>query len=108
MIDIVAVWPHGQEYYLPDHPEAKVRTHSPDLCGGTFCALHNPSDHPLKDKNMTLRLDKFVPIVERRCDHGIGHPDPDSIAYFASITEDEDVIRYIQMHGCDGCCHAGN
>jgi hypothetical protein len=30
-------------------------------------------------------------IIERVCDHGIGHPDPDD--------RNRDKI-----HGCDGCC----
>lgn len=73
-----------------------LRTHAPDECSGPFCVIHNPSDHPLKDAPMHWRSDKGV--MERICSHGIGHDDPDDLAYrrtqrMASGT-----------HGCDGCC----
>lgn len=32
-------------------------------------------------------------LIERRCPHGIGHPDPDTVG---------DTV-----HGCDGCCTPG-
>jgi hypothetical protein len=38
-------------------------------------------------------------LVERLCVHGVGHPDPDSVAYF-----DRHEVRGIDVHGCDGCC----
>ena len=34
--------------------------------------------------------------MERICDHGIGHPDPDE---FRIRNGEDDGI-----HGCDGCC----
>ncbi len=33
--------------------------------------------------------------LERTCAHGIGHPDPDSLAWLGCEG----------IHGCDGCCH---
>jgi hypothetical protein len=36
---------------------------------------------------------------ERICPHGIGHPDPDDMAYWKSIGEES-----MGVHGCDGCC----
>jgi len=38
-------------------------------------------------------------LFERQCPHGIGHPDPDDVAYRLSIGDD-----YAGTHGCDGCC----
>jgi hypothetical protein len=35
--------------------------------------------------------------MERICDHGIGHPDPDDIRVRERWDEG--------VHGCDGCCH---
>lgn len=32
---------------------------------------------------------------------GVGHPDPDSVAYF----ERHD-ITHMGVHGCDGCCQS--
>jgi hypothetical protein len=43
-------------------------------------------------------------LTERICPHGIGHPDPDDIAFKQMIagTDPEDVPEAV--HGCDGCC----
>lgn len=40
-------------------------------------------------------------LIERECRHGIGHPDPDSVAYFR-INDPEGWA--LATHGCDGCC----
>lgn len=86
--------------------------HDPELCEGEFCPFHNPSDHPLKDAPYFVRFDrpayatrdgKRVPVgylTERICEHGVGHPDPDSMDYLVSIGCDEEE----SVHGCDGCC----
>lgn len=76
----------------------KLVTHTPDKCEGRPCAIHNrPSDHPLKDAPMYWRVDRG--ILERICDHGVGHPDADSANYLESIGK-----NYENVHGCDGCC----
>lgn len=78
----------------------KLKTHAPSQCVGSYCCLHNPSDHPLKDAGMVLRLDKDT-LIERYCTHGCGHPDPDSVRFLAP----EGVSSgYLGVHGCDGCC----
>ena len=71
--------------------------HAKSVCSG-FCPFHNPSDHPLKDAPIHIRGDKMM-LVERICEHGIGHDDPDSVAYFHSKGE-----MWAGIHGCDGCC----
>lgn len=78
--------------------------HKRDICAGSFCAIHNPSDHLLKDARIIIRganpfSMKPYGFVERVCTHGIGHSDPDSVAYFDSIG-----ISHTGIHGCDGCC----
>ena len=77
------------------HP---VNIHGPDRCAGTFCPFHNPSDHTLKNAPINIRMDKMA-LVERMCEHGIGHDDPDSVAYL----ESKGFSGY-GVHGCDGCC----
>lgn len=82
-----------------------IRTHSPSACQGQTCALHNPSDHHMVGWPKVFRgLGPFEikskGFIERQCPHGIGHPDPDSLAYFESKGE-----RGNGVHGCDGCCH---
>lgn len=66
--------------------------HREGQCLGQTCCFHNPSDHKMKDWPKILREST---LVERLCVHGIGHPDPDSVAYLG---------EGFGVHGCDGCC----
>jgi hypothetical protein len=65
--------------------------HRRDACAGEPCCIHNPSDHHMRDWPQMWRDDRGM--MERRCQHGIGHPDPDDP--FSDT-----------VHGCDGCCAA--
>lgn len=47
---------------------------------------------------MTVRRDRNC-LVERHCNHGIGHPDPDSLNWQQRALGIRDGV-----HGCDGCC----
>lgn len=72
--------------------------HSEDLCRGRTCVMHNPSDHHMRDWTMVWRSDKGT--MERRCPcHGVGHPDPDDMAYHKSAGR-----SWLGVHGCTGCC----
>lgn len=75
-----------------------IWVHSEGTCTPP-CAIHAPSDHPLKDAPMVFRSDKHF-LIERQCEHGVGHPDPDSVRYLKNTTGDEGY----GVHGCDGCC----
>jgi hypothetical protein len=77
-----------------------LKVHSKEDCKGHFCPIHNPSNHCMKDFPLHWRDDKR--IFERICEHGVGHPDPDDLAFKTSLGVD---IEYFSMHGCDGCCH---
>lgn len=68
-------------------------------CDIDGCAIHNPSYHPLSDAKQYMRSDKSW-LIERICDHGIGHPDPDSASFIAK----QEGNKSIWVHGCDGCC----
>jgi len=59
---------------------------------GRPCAVHWPSEHHMRSWPQHWRADRG--IIERFCEHGIGHPDPD------------DEARN-KVHGCDGCCTGG-
>jgi len=76
--------------------------HHRSLCKGKYCPFHNPSNHPLKNAPINIRSDKMY-LVERICEHGIGHDDPDSVAYLHSIGE-----KWAGVHGCDGCCEVSH
>ena len=77
-----------------------INIHPETACAGRHCVIHNPSDHPLRDATMIWRSDKG--IMERLCEHGIGHDDPDDYAYRRTIDPNATAI-----HGCDGCCGGG-
>lgn len=66
-----------------------VNVHSPSVCAGEHCCIHNPSAHHMAEWPQNFREDRGM--MERLCAHGIGHPDPDD------PTTDT-------THGCDGCC----
>lgn len=66
-----------------------VNVHDKHLCAGNNCCIHNPSAHHMIEWPQNYREDRG--IMERICEHGVGHPDPDD------TTEDT-------IHGCDGCC----
>lgn len=68
--------------------------HPASACAGHHCCLHNPSDHPLKHAPLRWRGDRR--IMERVCEHGIGHDDPDDLAYCRSVGA--------EGTGAHGCC----
>ena len=72
--------------------------HSADKCAGENCVIHNPSEHCMRNWRMHLRE---TTLVERICEHGIGHPDPDSVKALNKITGQTSW----GIHGCDGCCY---
>lgn len=74
-----------------------IKVHSEKMCKSP-CPFHAPSDHPLKDAPLHIRVDKNF-LVERICPHGVGHDDPDSTAYFHG-----NGLAWAGVHGCDGCC----
>ena len=77
------------------------RIHGPDTCAETVCVFHNPSNHHMVTWPKELRTDWGVPLIERLCQHGIGHPDPDSVAWLMRMGHEG-----FGTHGCDGCCRS--
>lgn len=82
----------------------KLLVHTLADCTGENCVIHNPSDHPMKGFPTHWRSDRA--LMERICPHGIGHPDPDDIAFKRGVKGD-DFARSESVHGCDGCCCGG-
>jgi hypothetical protein len=68
--------------------------HNDGMCWGPYCPIHEPSPHALVAASRHWRDDRG--IMERICDHGIGHPDPDDWKIFQGVDSG--------THGCDGCC----
>jgi hypothetical protein len=79
--------------------EELYNVHAVEACMGEWCPIHNPSDHPLSSARLHWRGDRG--IFERICEHGIGHVDPDSLAYLRRRGVDDPGI-----HGCcwERCC----
>ncbi len=67
----------------------KLWTHGKVQCKGQTCTIHNYSEHHMRAWPQNYRFDRG--IMERVCEHGVGHPDPDDLS--------KDTL-----HGCDGCC----
>lgn len=94
------------------HPEIQIvdnygvvngvlRTHEGSECALPYCAIHNPSGHPLRDAPQRWRND--LRILERICPHGYGHPDIDNLDCLFAI-HGEMVVAAVSVHACDGCC----
>jgi len=84
------------KYKLHKSNQVLINVHSKKACKGEYCCIHNPSKHHMADWPQNWREDRR--IMERICEHGIGHIDPDQ------------PLRSIEdgTHGCDGCCDPNN
>ena len=85
------------EYDTVEVVGGTLKCHPRGWCAGEFCSIHNPSDHPLKDAPLNWRADRG--IMERICVHGVGHDDPDDLAYRKLVG-----LEASGIHGCCGCC----
>lgn len=80
-----------------------LRVHNQALCAeDPSCCIHKPSRHPLAGARMNWRGDRG--LMERVCVHGVGHPDPDDLAYKRATMGTEYERYAFDIHGCDGCC----
>ncbi len=81
----------------------RLHTHPKSQCDadGLPCSIHNPSDHHMKEWRQHWRDDRG--LMERICEHGVGHPDPDDIA-FKLRTRGSNFAATEGIHGCDRCC----
>lgn len=83
----------------------RLSIHDAPQCAGHPCPFHTPSDHPLKNASINWRSDRH--LVERMCDHGVGHPDPDHLAW-VRMALGEAASDERGVHGCcwERCCGA--
>lgn len=88
----------NDEFEMPDG--SILWTHKAEVCANDpACVIHDPSDHHMRDFPLHWRDDRG--LMERICPHGVGHPDPDGLAFHLEAGRD-----YMGVHGCDGCCSA--
>jgi hypothetical protein len=88
-------------YDLIDTPSGRLRVHAAGDCVGPNCVIHNPSHHHMRDWPLHWRADRG--LMERICEHGVGHPDPDHLD-FVRHTKGGAAAETESVHGCDGCC----
>lgn len=81
----------------------EIHIHPLAWCEDEGCPFDHPSEHHMRTWQKTIRLDK-ADLVERTCPHGIGHPDPDSVAWAESDLKGTSIIDALFSHTCDGCC----
>ena len=86
---------------LEHSPVRLPRAHTKGECRNRPCAIHRRSDHALRGWMQRWRTDRY--LMERVCSHGIGHPDPDHIAFIRKKSGDAHA-RMDSLHNCDGCC----
>lgn len=79
-----------------------MRTHSPRVCVGRRCVIHNPSDNVANRQGWPYNWRGDRGLMERICTHGVGHPDVDDVAWQNSVYPE----RAAAIHGCcqEGCC----
>lgn len=87
--------------YLTGHGQIVRGIHERNETCANGCVIHNPSDHPMRDFPTLWRDDRR--IMERICEHGVGHPDPDTLAFIAK-SRGVGIAEIESVHGCDGCC----
>jgi hypothetical protein len=92
--------------YITGTKQKIVNTHEETAnCSKYGCSIHNPSNHNMKDWPTHWRDDRGM--MERICEHGVGHPDPDHINW-VSRNVGPRAASVVSIHGCDGCCRKEN
>lgn len=89
-----------QQEYVTGTGQRIANVHEPTVdCVINGCCIHAPSKHSMRNFPTHWREDRR--IMERICPHGVGHPDPDDLAFRVRNGDDP---KYAGVHGCDGCC----
>lgn len=92
--------PEGMERWTDDFGNellvhAKIKCKDQD-----YCSIHKPTQHIMTDMPRYYRPDRS--LMERICEHGIGHPDPDHMRF---LREQVGIASMLELvHGCCGCC----
>jgi hypothetical protein len=102
MSDIMEEPTHEHEWDVRAIPTGGFfYSHGPAVCAGNHCTLHNPSNHHMIHWPTWWR--KNINLMNRMCEHGILHPDPDDLAHKHRSRGAAWASRCAR-HNCDGCC----
>lgn len=88
----------GPREWEDDFGQVLTGVHRAEGCVAP-CAIHSPSDHSMRRLPLRWRSDRR--ILERVCQHGTGHPDPDGRHVDRDTGE---LVPDDTVHGCCGCC----
>lgn len=91
--------PEGWEKVTLENTDERWIVHAEGTCRGAACAIHKRTDHHMRALPQHFRADRA--LMERTCPHGVGHPDPDDLAFHEAEGDET-----AGVHGCDGCCVA--
>lgn len=80
---------------LLENTSTYLDCHEEDVCCGGVCSLHRRTTHHMRKYRQHWRADRLV--MERICEHGLGHPDPDDYTLTGRA-------QMGALHACDGCC----
>lgn len=87
------------EWQIPGSSLKLVNVHEEhDECRNIGCMIHNPTDHVMNREEWPYSWRDDRGMMERICEHGVGHPDLDSVRWSRRHARDAG------FHGCDGCC----
>lgn len=97
------VWAHALEPAQLEHSDVELMAHPASSCAGQWaCPLHNRSVHPMRAMTQMWREDRG--LIERVCEHGCAHPDPDQYEFWL-VTMGKKKADAEMSHSCDGCGH---
>lgn len=85
-----------RDTYELESGEILFNVHKPEKCAGRPCAIHGASEHPLAEKPRSWKHGQ----IYRTCEHGVEHPDFDSLAYLL----DRQGWLFAQHRCCEGKC----
>lgn len=98
-MDPTPMFQRNDVVFLPDGTPLQI--HPAHACRGSYCSMHNPSDHPLRDAPQLW--DPRFRSIYRMCTHGNVHLDPDDFTFKWRAGASLQVLALISVHDCDGC-----
>jgi hypothetical protein len=100
----------AKESFALSNGDVLKNVHPKGSCEGYTCVIHNPSPHVMRLMPTAYTTFKGWdhPMITRVCEHGQGHPDPDSWAFAYKTTTfgktgPYEMLKY-HTSSCCKCC----